>query len=386
MALLYRSVIQRYSPTPEITHMFSVFRAMLNDCLRLGLGAGSFSYPDVKRLCYPTMMEYDVHHSYRISAMFEASHLLKKFKTDSAKRKVHPPRVVHPYFAASIAVTVAGSDLRLPDFAPVQLSNHTISILKQEGVAVVSATLTPSTVSVIYSRAERRIIPAGMVAADLNVDNITTFDTNGTSAVFDIEELTRIHETYRRVKSKFRRNDVRIKGELFRKYAAIEWRKKNSIMHRVSSLIVNQALLNRQAIVLEDLRGLREMYRRESGSSAYYLSKMNAWPFRQISHQIAYKAKWLGLPVIVVSPEWTSEKCSECQGEMETPPVETDLLVCLNCGLVIDRDLNGAKNLLKRGLRSKPAGFAVEAMTGGKPPQGEPSARVDANNPPGHAK
>ena len=384
--LLYRSVVQRFSPSPEIVHMFGVFRSMVNDCLRLGLASGIHSSSDVKRVCYPATMEYDVHDGYKISAIFEATNLLKKFKTDSMKRKVTPPRVARPYLAISIAVRVAGNDLRLPQFAPIQLNRHTSSVLKQEGITVVSATLTPSTVSVIYCRSVDRIVPTGKVAVDLNVDNITTFDTIGASAAYDIEELTMIHERYRRVKSKFRRMDVRIKRKLFRKYAAIEWNKKSAIMHRVSSQIVGRALANRQAIVHEDLRGLREMYRRESGGSAHYLSKMNAWPFRQLLHQIAYKAEWAGVPVIVISPEWTSEKCSECGGSMEAPPVEVDSLVCLSCGLVIDRDLNGAKNILKRGVRSAPAGSANEAMTGGKPPKGEPNARVDANHPPGHEK
>ncbi|MDG7008011.1 MAG: transposase [Nitrososphaerota archaeon] len=374
MALLYRSVVQRFTPTPEISRVFEVFRAMVNDCLRLGLANKVHSYNDVKHVCYPAMMQYAVHDGYRISAMFEASNLLKKFRTDSTKKKVSPPRVGRPYFAVSIAVRVAGDELRLPQVAPVKLNRHTVSIIEQDGITVVSATLTPSTISVIYCKSVVRVVPKGMVAVDLNVDKISTFDTSGISAAYDIEELTKLHETYRRVKSKFRRRDFRIKGKLFRKYAAIEWNRKSAIIHRVSSQIVNQALASRQAIVLEDLRGLREIYTRESGSSAYYLSKMNAWPFRQILHQIAYKAEWVGLPVVVISPEWTSEKCSECGGSMETPPVEVDSVVCLNCGLVVDRDLNGAKNILKRGARSVPAGFANEAMKGGKPSQGEPSA------------
>lgn len=132
------------------------------------------------------------------------------------------------------------------------------------------------------------------------------------------------------------------------------------------------------------MRGIREMYRRRSGSSSYYLSKMNAWPFRQLLHRIAYKAEWLGLPVLVISPEWKSKKCSERGGTMETPPTGENDLVCLACGLVINRDLKGAKNILKRGLRSRPGGFANEAMIGGQASVRGPNARVDANHPASH--
>jgi len=186
------------------------------------------------------------------------------------------------------------------------------------------------------------------------------------------------------VKSRFRRNDVRVKRRLYRKYAAREWDKKSAILHRVSSQIVRQAKTRRQALALEDLRGIREMYRRSSGSAASYLSKMNAWPFRQLLRQVAYKDEWVGLPVCTVSPEWTSEKCSLCGGRMETPPMESRDMVCVDCGLVIDRDLNGAKKILKQALRSGAVRFADEAMVGGQAPARGPNAKVDAGHPSSH--
>ena len=64
---------------------------MVNDCIRLSLPRRDFAYESVKRACRPRMDEYPVEDSYRISAMFEASNLLKKYLTDSRRRKVRPP-------------------------------------------------------------------------------------------------------------------------------------------------------------------------------------------------------------------------------------------------------------------------------------------------------
>jgi IS605 OrfB family transposase len=357
---------------------------MINDCLRLGLQTGDFSFQGIKRACLSRMAEYQVHDAYRISAMFEASNVLKKFRTDSQRKKVSTPVCRRPYLAVSLGVWLEGDSISLPEIGRIKLTPHTISVLSQEGVGVTSVTLTPRSCSVIYHKSVEQVVPEGMLAVDLNLDNITTFDTEGSSDRYDLSALTAIHETYRRVKSRFRRNDVRIRRDLFRKYADIEFNRKNAIMHRISSELVNRACAKRQAVVLEDLRGLREMYRRDSGQSSYYLSKMNAWPFRQILSQIAYKAEWLGLPVLVISPEWTSEECSDCGGNMEKAPVEENLVVCLGCGLVIDRDLNGAKNILQRGLRSGLKGFADEAMMAVKSPERGPNAGVDANHPSSH--
>ena len=354
---------------------------MVNDCIRLSLPRRDFAYESVKRACRPRMDEYPVEDSYRISAMFEASNLLKKYLTDSRRRKVRPPHCRRPYLAASLGVWLEGNSLLIPGNERISLTPHTVTVLSQPEISVKSATLTPTTCSVVYRKWVKQMVPAGMVAVDLNLDNITTFDTEGISRRYDLSDLTTIHETYRRIKSRFRRNDVRIKGELFRKYASIEGSKKSAIIHRVSSEIVHRALGARQAIALEDLRGIRDMYRKRSGYSPYYLSKMNAWPFFQILRAISYKAEWLGLPVPVLSPEWTSEKCSECTGRMDTSPVDPRDLVCLDCGLVIDRDLNAAKNLLRRGLRSWLGGFAKEAMIDGKASERSPNAGADANHP-----
>ena len=65
----------------------------------------------------------------------------------------------------------------------------------------------------------------------------------------------------------------------------------------------------------------------------------------------AYKAERRGGRVILVNPCGTSQKCSRCGVVAET---KLDLYVrtfeCHSCGLVMDRDLNAALNILKSGL------------------------------------
>ncbi|MDG6909441.1 MAG: transposase [Nitrososphaerota archaeon] len=380
MPFIYRSVIQRSDPTPKARELLAVFPSMVNDCLRAGLEKKMSDFPRIKELCWPRMREYRVHDSYRVSAMFDAANLIKKFQTDSKRTRAGLPRVSNEYFSASLGVYLEAKELLLPGNIRTPLNGHTLAVLRAKGVEVVSATMTQETCSVIYRKFVQGVAPQGMVAVDLNLDNVTTFDTEGESIVYDTSALSQIHEAYRRVKSHFRRNDARMKGTVWRKYARLEHDRKLAVLHSVSSEIVKRAAAKKQAIVMEDLRWLRDMYRRRSGYSAYYLSKMNAWPFRQILHQLAYKAEWLGLPVVTIDPDWTSEKCCECDGLMEVPPVE-GIVVCSVCGNAIDRHLNGAKNILRRGLRSGPGWSAGEAVTGSNLPGWETRARVDADNP-----
>jgi putative transposase len=71
---------------------------------------------------------------------------------------------------------------------------------------------------------------------------------------------------------------------------------------------------------------------------------------------LAYKAACAGKRVEAVNPAYTSQDCSGC-GERIQISLSVRTHVCMNCGLMLDRDLNAAKNILWRGqrLRGVPA-------------------------------
>ena len=147
------------------------------------------------------------------------------------------------------------------------------------------------------------------------------------------------------------------------------------LLHNVSANIVLQASVKRQAIVMEDLRGIRKLYRKGNGQGASYRGRMNSWSFAELQRQIQYKADWIGIPVIYVRAYGTSAKCSKCGHH--ALPEENRKLHCPNCNLTIDRDENAARNILARGLRFKPVGSASEAMV--QEPQRRVILKVDAD-------
>ncbi|WP_266190354.1 transposase [Candidatus Nitrososphaera gargensis] len=65
----------------------------------------------------------------------------------------------------------------------------------------------------------------------------------------------------------------------------------------------------------------------------------------------AYKVEKRGGRVLVVNPGGTSQKCSGCGVEVkEKLDLSIRMFECHSCGLVLDRDTNAAKNILKSGL------------------------------------
>ena len=121
------------------------------------------------------------------------------------------------------------------------------------------------------------------------------------------------------------------------------WRKvrrqRDDFAHKVSDKLTKEY----GTIVFEDLN-VRGMVKNHSLASAIMDT---CWG--KIRQFTVYKAERRGGRVILVNPAGTSQKCSEC-GEMVRKPLSERTHICLKCGLVLDRDVNAARNILASGL------------------------------------
>jgi len=219
-----------------------------------------------------------------------------------------------------------------------------------------SITVTQNKLIISYSKEIEPQKSSAFVAIDRNLDNITMFNTENNLSVHYLKKVTKIKETYRQVKSRFRRNDIRIKKKIFTKYGIKEKNRTHQILHSISKKIVDE----NKGIIMEDIKGIRKLYRRGNEQGKKFRGKMNSWPFYELQRQIEYKARWLGLPVKYVNAAGTSSKCAICGSK--TIPEEHRTLFCSCCNVVVDRDVNAAKNILARGIRVMPDAIRCEAM------------------------
>ncbi len=81
--------------------------------------------------------------------------------------------------------------------------------------------------------------------------------------------------------------------------------------------------------------------------------------WRQFLSILAYKAACAGKRVEAVNPAYTSQDCSGCGARIQKS-LSVRTHVCPNCGLILDRDENAARNILWRGQRLR----GVPAMAG----------------------
>jgi putative transposase len=374
--LARKSVTQRFSPDGRILDLMEVFRRMTNECIRIGLAEGKTSLKALSLACYPKLKDYEVPSAYKLCAISKASEILGRRRRLSRKHHVRVPHCLKLSLTTCYGVKVLDGKLKMLGGVEVSLNAYTQRFLSQPNLEMRSVTLTPESISISVRKQVERVKCTEMLGIDRNLDNVTVADTLDQVRRFDISQTTAIKSRCRRNKRGFRRNDIKVRKRLFTKYGRLETDGVNSLLHNVSANIVLQAKLRRQAIVMEDLRGIRKLYRKGNGHDANYRSQMNAWSYRELQRQIQYKADWSGIPVIYVTPRGTSVRCSICGHRVL--PEENRKLHCANCGLTIDRDVNAARNIAALGLRFKPVGSAGEAMVQ-EPVRPEAILKVDAD-------
>ncbi|MFN8374467.1 MAG: transposase [Anaerolineae bacterium] len=126
--------------------------------------------------------------------------------------------------------------------------------------------------------------------------------------------------------------------------------RRTNFAHQESRKLVNRYGL----IVFEDLQ-IQQM--QANGSKVINRNIADvAWG--QFVQYTAYKAENAGRGVMLVNPRGTTQECSGC-GKFVPKDLSVRVHECPHCGLKIDRDLNAALNILRRGLASVGADMSV---------------------------
>ena len=130
------------------------------------------------------------------------------------------------------------------------------------------------------------------------------------------------------------------KGILAHIHARITNR-RSDFAHKQSRALVDAY----QVIVFEDLPPM------ELGRSRGMRKSIMDVAWTQFISMTVGKAEEAGRTVILVNPRNTSKMCSQC-GELVGNPLSERTHTCPHCGLVLDRDVNAAINILQRGLQT----------------------------------
>jgi len=399
--LAIKSGRQSYYPSQRVKELLEIFRCMVNDCMKTGLETDTSSLKRLSTLSYRQLKGYKCPSAYRLAAISRAAGILASRK--KSLRRGYPTKT--PYMSKLVLISCYGfkievGNLRIPlgerKFEFIPLTPHLVRILSDPLLNVRSFTLNETIVSLCFSKEVVKVKCSGTVGVDRNLRNLTMGNQNQVTR-FDLSDAVRIADTTRRIISSFKRDDDRIREELSSKYGRRRHNRIQHTLHNTTKAIVADALKHKEAIVLENIEGIRRLYRRGNGQGPKRRHRMNSWSYGEAQRQLVYKAQWVGLPIIRLSrseTRGTSIICPRCGERLQEDRRLRRKLWCQSCRCIMDRDAVAAINLSRRGRlrfdRSRaPVGLqggAVEAVKGNPittviPGVDAPKPSLDSTNP-----
>jgi len=197
---------------------------------------------------------------------------------------------------------------------------------------------------------EEKVLPPShdAIGIDVGIEKFAVMSdgTRVENPRFLKQDEKRLKKVQRQLSESLRGSERRRnKRKAFQKtWKKVENRRKD-FAHKLSRQVVNAFGI----ICVEklDIKGMTEDNWRSLNRNIHDV----AWGrFRQY---LSYKAEEAGRVLVAVDPRYTSRMCSGC-GEMVFKPLDQRVHSCPHCGLEMDRDLNAAINILRRGLASLP--------------------------------
>jgi putative transposase len=381
------------------------FRRMTNECIRIGLEferSSNGRTPSMKKLsllAYGELRRYKWFSQYRLGAISKAAAILSsRRKSISRGFSTKVPHMSKVGLASCYGFKISNSSLTIhltaDRFESIPLNPHTMRILSDSSITVRSFTLTETSLSLCVAKDVQAINEiAGTIGIDRNLRNIASGNDKSVT-YYNMTKAVDIAENTRSVVKSFKRNDARILKVLSSKYGGRRARRISQLIHNVAKEIIRQARIEHRAIIFEEIKGIRKLYRKQNRQGSRRRAIMNSWSFFEVKRQIEYKAAWEGIPVITLTRDETKGTTMDCPrcGERLQVPVRGDSdhnrqLWCDVCRRWRDRDLVAVLNISRRGwLRfdhSSTEGGAGEAVKGNPGYDGEPVIlRVDASKLP----
>jgi len=371
-----------YMRTKLSTQLLETFRTMVNQAIQICLNENIRGRLRLRDRIYKEFQEkYKVVSCYPYSVAEVAWSVVRKHR--KWKRKPFAKRLMMKMDALNFSLnhSIISIPFRKGEriLIPLYYGDYQRSFLTDETLRKGSVTVTESAIIIAFVKISRQAQPSSRIGIDLNESSAVC--SNGIS--YDLSEVTRLHTEYAARRSVFygkHPQDRRLQKEFAN--TSREKVRVRQFLHRTAKRIVETAKKANQAIVLEKLKGIRYAHRRGNWEPKSRRRRIAQWPFHVLQSYILYKAKWAGVPVEFVNAAYTSKTCYHCHSINRQLRLTEREWRCPNCGAILDRDLNAAINIERRGKIAclgevRPGAQGTnEAMKGnGQPPT--PILRVE---------
>ncbi len=141
-------------------------------------------------------------------------------------------------------------------------------------------------------------------------------------------------------------------SKVYKRVSEKKRNKRKDSLHKASHLIAHT--LVERTVIVGDL-SQRQMVTKQHVDRKKHLNRAvyNEWGLYTFTQMLSYKCDLYGKELVFLDERNTSKMCSGC-GRLQAMPLWKRTYCCTNCGLVMDRDVNSAHNILTRFLAGQP--------------------------------
>ena len=181
------------------------------------------------------------------------------------------------------------------------------------------------------------------LGVDLGIVNIAT---TSDGEIFTGEKVEAYRKRITGLKARLQAKGSKSAIRHLKKISKKEGLFKRDINHCISKKIVTKAKALGTGLKLEDLkfRSKKPVMKFNAG-----LRDKNAirskWAFGQLREFIKYKSKLAGIPVLMINPAYTSQKCSKCGHTCKENRLSQSSFVCIQCCYSANADFNASINI-----------------------------------------
>ena len=194
---------------------------------------------------------------------------------------------------------------------------------------------------------ESLIEPKGIIGVDMGIVNIAV---DSTGKYYSGDNVNEVRDHNADFRSRLQSVGTKSSKRHLKKLSGRESRFVRNTNHVISKEIVARAKGTSSAIAIENLEGIRMRTTVRKGNRYIH----NSWSFHQLRSFIEYKAKEMGIPVVVVDPHNTSRECPVCHHVGRRNRPERSLFRCISCGLEGEADFIASLNIRNRAAVSQP--------------------------------
>ena len=174
------------------------------------------------------------------------------------------------------------------------------------------------------------------LGVDFGLINIAT---TSDGEIMSGEPLEKYREKRQKVRSSLQSKGTKGCKKVLKRLSGKERRTASIVNHTIAKRIVAKALKEEKGIALERLKGIRNSANKKGKK---FRTRVGKWNFSDLRANIEYKAKRVGVPVVVVNPAYTSQTCSQCH---KIGSRNGESFKCPHCGYEAHADVNAAKNI-----------------------------------------